>query len=89
MTGLASQALAYHRALAARRVKDAAGTATGRLSLTRRDACAISSGQRVCGGLFVLRINVIPCPETFLRSSPLWGLTFYLQAILIYKYLLF
>ena len=76
MTGLASQALAFHRALAARRVKDAAGTAIGRLSLTRRDACAISSGRRSCGGLFVLGIGIFPYPAIFSLFKLYLGLDF-------------
>ena len=76
MTGLASQALAFHRALAARRVKDAAGTAIGRLSLTRRDACATSSGRRSCGGLFVLGIGIFPYPAIFSLFKLYLGLDF-------------
>ena len=79
MTGLASQALAFHRALAARRVKDAAGTAIGRLSLTRRDACAASFGQRSCGGLFVLGIDIFSYPAIFSLFKLYLGLDFFLN----------
>ena len=76
MTGLALQALAYYRALAARRVKDAEGTATGRLSLTRRDACATALGRRSCGGLFVLGIDTFHCSAIFSLLKSCLGLDF-------------